>query len=115
MIEIRNLTVQYKNGVKGLDNVNLTISNGIYGLLGENGAGKSTLMSVLFGLYQPEEGEIYKDGKKVVINDPNDANALGIGMVHQHCKCYTAELYKSKENDRVFTAGIRNVSQSYCS
>ena len=47
MIEIRNLTVQYKNGVKGLDNVNLTISNGIYGLLGENGAGKSTLMNVL--------------------------------------------------------------------
>ena len=49
MIEIRNLTVQYKNGVKGLDNVNLTIPNGIYGLLGENGAGKSTLMNRLIG------------------------------------------------------------------
>ena len=62
------------------------------GIVGHNGAGKSTLMSVLFGLYQPEEGEILKDGKKVEINDPNDANALGIGMVHQHFKlveCFT--------------------------
>ena len=55
-------------------------------LLDTSGAGKSTLMSVLFGLYQPEEGEIHKDGRKVEIRDPNDANALGIGMVHQHFK-----------------------------
>ena len=55
-------------------------------LLGENGAGKSTLMSVLFGLYQPEEGIIKKNGEVVTIKDPNDANALGIGMVHQHFK-----------------------------
>ena len=58
----------------------------IHALLGENGAGKSTLMSVLFGLYQPEEGQIYKNGKPVQINNPNDANDLGIGMVHQHFK-----------------------------
>ncbi|MBR6160179.1 MAG: ABC transporter ATP-binding protein, partial [Lachnospiraceae bacterium] len=58
----------------------------IHALLGENGAGKSTLMSVLFGLYQAEEGSIKKDGKVVKINSPNDANDLGIGMVHQHFK-----------------------------
>ena len=54
--------------------------------MGENGAGKSTLMSVLFGLYQPEAGTIKKNGEVVKINDPNDATALGIGMVHQHFK-----------------------------
>lgn len=70
-----------------LKHVDFSIQGGeICALLGENGAGKSTLMSVLFGLYQPEEGEIRKDGKKVEIKDPNDANELGIGMVHQHFK-----------------------------
>ncbi|HNZ50900.1 MAG TPA: ABC transporter ATP-binding protein, partial [Bacilli bacterium] len=54
--------------------------------LGENGAGKSTLMSILFGLYQPDQGEIYKNGQLVSIKNPNDANDLGIGMVHQHFK-----------------------------
>ena len=58
----------------------------MHALLGENGAGKSTLMSVLFGLYQPEQGVIKKNGKEVKINNPNDANDLGIGMVHQHFK-----------------------------
>ncbi len=75
------------------DNITLQLRKGeIHALLGENGAGKSTLMSVLFGLYQPEEGVIKKDGKEVSIKDPNDANALGIGMVHQHFKlveCFT--------------------------
>ncbi len=74
-------------GIKANDDVTLQLKKGeIHALLGENGAGKSTLMSVLFGLYQPESGEIRKDGKKVEINNPNDANALGIGMVHQHFK-----------------------------
>ena len=69
------------------DDITLQLKKGeIHALLGENGAGKSTLMSVLFGLYQAEEGVIKKDGKEVKINDPNDANALGIGMVHQHFK-----------------------------
>ncbi len=85
-IEMLNITKRFP-GIIANDNITLQLKKGeIHALLGENGAGKSTLMSVLFGLYQPEEGEIHKDGKKVTINDPNDANDLGIGMVHQHFK-----------------------------
>ena len=80
-------------GVKALDHAQLELRPGkVMALMGENGAGKSTLMSVLFGLYQAEEGVIKKDGVEVKINNPNDANALGIGMVHQHFKlveCFT--------------------------
>ncbi|MBQ6757250.1 MAG: ABC transporter ATP-binding protein [Oscillospiraceae bacterium] len=74
-------------GIRANDDITLQLRRGeIHALLGENGAGKSTLMSVLFGLYQPEKGEIRKNGEVVKINDPNDATALGIGMVHQHFK-----------------------------
>lgn len=67
------------------DNITLQLRKGeIHALLGENGAGKSTLMNVLFGLYQPEGGEIRVRGEKVNIENPNIANDLGIGMVHQH-------------------------------
>ena len=80
-------------GIVANDNITLQLKRGeIHALLGENGAGKSTLMSVLFGLYQPEKGEIHMDGKRVDIRNPNDANALHIGMVHQHFKlveCFT--------------------------
>ena len=86
VIEMLNITKRFP-GIVANDNITLQLKRGeIHALLGENGAGKSTLMSVLFGLYQPEEGEIHKDGKKVEIQDPNDANELGIGMVHQHFK-----------------------------
>ncbi len=85
-IEMLNITKRFP-GIIANDNITLQLRKGeIHALLGENGAGKSTLMSVLFGLYQPEEGIIKKDGKQVRINDPNDANDLGIGMVHQHFK-----------------------------
>lgn len=85
-IEMLNITKKFP-GIIANDNISLQLKKGeIHALLGENGAGKSTLMSVLFGLYQPEEGIIKKDGKEVKINDPNDANDLGIGMVHQHFK-----------------------------
>ena len=85
-IEMLGITKRFP-GIIANDNITLRLKKGeIHALLGENGAGKSTLMSVLFGLYQAEEGEIRKDGKKVQINDPNDATALGIGMVHQHFK-----------------------------
>ncbi len=74
-------------GVHANDKVTLRVEQGsIHALLGENGAGKSTLMSILFGLYQPESGIIKVRGREVRITDPNAANALGIGMVHQHFK-----------------------------
>ena len=81
-----NITKRFP-GIVANDNITLQLKKGeIHALLGETGAGKSTLMSVLFGLYQPEEGIIKKNGQVVQIRDPNDANALGIGMVHQHFK-----------------------------
>ena len=86
VIEMLHITKEFP-GIKANDDITLQLKKGeIHALLGENGAGKSTLMSVLFGLYQPEAGEIRKNGVKVEINDPNDATALKIGMVHQHFK-----------------------------
>ncbi len=85
-IEMLHITKRFP-GIIANDDITLQLRKGeIHALLGENGAGKSTLMSVLFGLYQAEEGIIKKDGKEVQIKDPNDANDLGIGMVHQHFK-----------------------------
>ena len=86
LIEMLNITKIFP-GIIANDNITLQIKKGeIHALLGENGAGKSTLMSVLFGMYQPEKGMIKKNGEEVKIKDPNDANSLGIGMVHQHFK-----------------------------
>ncbi|NLM08269.1 MAG: ATP-binding cassette domain-containing protein, partial [Clostridiales Family XIII bacterium] len=86
VIEMLNVTKEFP-GVIANDGITLQLKRGeIHALLGENGAGKSTLMSILFGLYQPDKGIIKKDGKEVNISDPNVANALGIGMVHQHFK-----------------------------
>ena len=86
VIEMLNITKEFP-GIRANDNITLQLKRGeIHALLGENGAGKSTLMSVLFGLYQPESGVIKKNGQVVKISDPNDANDLNIGMVHQHFK-----------------------------
>ncbi|SHO48721.1 ABC transporter ATP-binding protein [Anaerocolumna xylanovorans] len=86
VIEMNHITKEFGN-FKALDDVTLCVKKGeVHALLGENGAGKSTLMSVLFGLYQAEQGEIKINGKPVKINNPNDANNLNIGMVHQHFK-----------------------------
>lgn len=86
VIEMLNITKEFP-GIKANDDITLQLKKGeIHALLGENGAGKSTLMSVLFGLYQPEQGVIKKNGREVKISNPNDANALNIGMVHQHFK-----------------------------
>lgn len=86
IIEMLHITKEFP-GIIANDNINLQLKKGeIHALLGENGAGKSTLMSVLFGLYKQEKGIIKKNGEVVNIKDPNDANNLGIGMVHQHFK-----------------------------
>lgn len=86
VIEMNHITKKFGT-FKANDDITLQVKKGeIHALLGENGAGKSTLMSVLFGLYQPEEGQIKMNGQEVKINNPNDANLLGIGMVHQHFK-----------------------------
>ena len=86
VIEMLHITKEFP-GIIANDDITLQLKRGeIHALLGENGAGKSTLMSVLFGLYQPEKGIIKKNGEVVQINNPNDATALNIGMVHQHFK-----------------------------
>ncbi len=86
IIEMLNIRKEFP-GIVANDDITLQLRRGeIHALLGENGAGKSTLMSVLFGLYQPEAGVIKKNGEVVKINNPNDATALNIGMVHQHFK-----------------------------
>ncbi len=86
IIEMIGITKEFP-GIVANDDITLRLRRGeIHALLGENGAGKSTLMSVLFGLYKAEKGEIRKNGQPVKISNPNDANALGIGMVHQHFK-----------------------------
>lgn len=84
VIEMNHITKIFP-GIKANDNITLQVKQGeIHALLGENGAGKSTLMNILFGLYQPEEGEIKVKGQPVKITSPSVANHLGIGMVHQH-------------------------------
>jgi len=84
IIEMLNITKEFP-GIRANDDVTLQVKKGeIHALLGENGAGKSTLMSVLFGMYKPDGGVIKLRGEEVHISGPKMANALGIGMVHQH-------------------------------
>lgn len=86
IVDMRHITKRFP-GVVANNDVSIGIKKGeIFALLGENGAGKSTLMSMLFGMYEPDEGEIYIRGKKERISSPSAAVALDIGMVHQHFK-----------------------------
>ncbi|MFQ5435515.1 MAG: ATP-binding cassette domain-containing protein [Anaerolineae bacterium] len=90
VLEARGITKRFP-GVLANDKVDFQIKAGeIHAILGENGAGKSTLMKILFGEYQPDEGEIFVAGQQVHFKSPLDAIELGIGMVHQHRKLIPA-------------------------
>lgn len=96
IIEMNHITKRFP-GIVANDDVSIQVKKGeIYALLGENGAGKSTLMSMLFGMYEPDEGEIIIRGEKVKIQSPNHATKLNIGMVHQHFKL-GKQLYDRRE------------------
>ena len=83
LLELRGVSKSFP-GVKALDNVSLALRPGtVHALMGENGAGKSTLMKCLFGIYKMDAGEIYMNGEKIQVNDPDDAMRHGIAMVHQ--------------------------------
>ncbi|WGI36875.1 ABC transporter ATP-binding protein [Mesomycoplasma lagogenitalium] len=95
-VQFINITKQFGTIIAN-KNINIDIKRGtIHALIGENGAGKSTLMSILFGLYSPTSGNIKINGHSMYIKDPNQANELGIGMVHQHFKLVMA--YTNLEN-----------------
>ncbi len=106
VVEMLNIRKEFP-GIVANDNITLTLKKGeIHALLGENGAGKSTLMGVLFGMYQPEQGIIKVNGEQVHINNPNVANRLGIGMVHQHFKL--VENFTVTENIILGSEPIKN-------
>ncbi|WP_406617077.1 ABC transporter ATP-binding protein [Mycoplasmopsis adleri] len=95
-VEFDHITKEFP-GIKANDDVTFKVEKGhIHALIGENGAGKSTLTSILFGLYEPTEGSFKINGKKMIIKDPNHANSIGIGMVHQHFKL--VDVYTNLEN-----------------
>src|SRR3989304_7774580 len=84
VLEVRGITKKFP-GVLANDNVDLDLHQGeIHALLGENGAGKTTLMNVLYGLYRPDQGEIFRNGQSITMHSPKGAITHGIGMVHQH-------------------------------
>ena len=84
VLELRGITKSFP-GVLANDHIDLTVEKGeIHALLGENGAGKTTLMNILYGLYRPDEGEIFVNGQKLDVQSPIDAIQAGVGMVHQH-------------------------------
>lgn len=88
ILELKNITKTFP-GVKALDKVQFQLKSGeIHALMGENGAGKSTFIKIITGVFQPDEGEIYLDGEKININNPRDAQQMGIAAIYQHVTSY---------------------------
>jgi len=118
-IELRNIRKTFGNIVAN-DEVNLSVNRGeILCLLGENGSGKTTLMNMLSGIYQPDSGEIYKDGEQVSIRSPRDAYALGIGMIHQHyhlVDVFTAaqNIILGLENEKMDVGAVNDKVKEIC-
>ena len=95
-IELKNITKTFGSVVANKD-INLTVNRGeILSILGENGSGKTTLMNMISGIYFPDHGQIFVDGKEVVIRSPKDAFDLKIGMIHQHFKL--VDVFPAAEN-----------------
>ncbi|MFZ5754177.1 MAG: ABC transporter ATP-binding protein [Bacillota bacterium] len=116
IVEMLNIRKEFP-GVIACDDITLQLKKGeIHALLGENGAGKSTLMSILFGLYQPDGGIIRIRGREVSISNPNVANDLGIGMVHQHFKLVhnftiTENIILGRETKKGIVVDIRSAAE----
>ena len=103
-IELKNITKRFGSKVIANKNVNLTAYRGeILSILGENGSGKTTLMNMISGIYFPDEGQIFIDGKEVVITSPKEAFKYKIGMIHQHFKL--VDVFNATEN---IALGIEN-------
>ena len=118
-IELRNIRKTFGQIVAN-DEINLQINRGeILCLLGENGSGKTTLMNMLSGIYQPDDGEIFKDGEQVSIRSPRDAYALGIGMIHQHyhlVDVFTAaqNIILGLENEKMDLGAVNDKVKEIC-
>ena len=116
VVEMLNIRKEFP-GIVANDNITLQLKEGeIHALLGENGAGKSTLMGMLFGMYKPDRGCIKVRGKEVKISNPNIANDLGIGMVHQHFKLVdnftvTENIILGCEPKKGFTVDIKTAAK----
>src|SRR5512136_1358522 len=113
VLEAKGITKQFP-GVLANDHVDFDLRQGeVHALLGENGAGKTTLMNVLYGLYRPDQGEIFRDGQLIAMHTPKDAITHGIGMVHQHFMLGAETIKNGILARREVSGQIRELSRQY--